>query len=183
MDLGALEVEVVGPHTGVDDDLHARPGDGHVEAPLTTLAVHRAEVHAELPRVVFAKADREEDGIALVALHVFEVLDEELFPTVLGEMMLDVRVLMPFPLEQVVDERTLLLIEGHDADRAWSFCGSESLHHVFDQRLGFDTVRARTAPVVDATLDEAEGHACFRRIIRLRGREGVPGGCRSSAGC
>ena len=80
--LGAAGLELVGVEVSGDDrgdDCHpaARPGDRDVEPALAALDVERSEA-VEHPAVRgLAIADREDDGVPLVALDAVEVLDEE----------------------------------------------------------------------------------------------------------
>ena len=74
------------------DDLFLRPRNGHVEPPLAAGAVQRAEVHHELSVGALGVADREEYDVAFVALHVFEVLDEERLVRLVSEVVLELRV-------------------------------------------------------------------------------------------
>jgi hypothetical protein len=55
----------------------ARAGYGHVQSPLAALADDRPEVLRDLARRVPAVARAEDDHVALVALHRFQILDEE----------------------------------------------------------------------------------------------------------
>ena len=111
-------------HGGHDDHLLARTADGHVEAPLAALLPEHAEVAAEAAGPVAPEGGAEDDHVALVALHVLHVLDEEahvLAVLVTTELL---RVDRPEPLvapgarlQARLDQIGLLAVEGHDADR------------------------------------------------------------------
>ena len=64
---------------GGGEHLAPPPGarDQHVQPPLAALAVQRPEVHRHRAVLVPPVADGDEDDVALVALDVLEVLDEE----------------------------------------------------------------------------------------------------------
>ena len=62
------------------DDLRTRPGDGDVEPSLAAGLDQRPEVQRQPAGVrVRREREREQDDVALVALDVLEVLDEQLF--------------------------------------------------------------------------------------------------------
>ena len=91
----------------------ARYGD--VQTPPAALAVERTEVHIDLAVLVGAVADREQDYVALVALHILEILDENrllrvvepLFQALVGSARIG---------QHIVDQVLLGDVEGHDAD-------------------------------------------------------------------
>src|SRR5690606_8290331 len=70
---GSAGVEVGALEVGEDLAAQPGPGDQHVEPALAAVAVERAEVHRDPAVGVPAVADADEDGIALVPLHAFEV--------------------------------------------------------------------------------------------------------------
>jgi len=58
-----------------------RAGDGHVQAAVTDLLGERTEAVRQIAIRGLTIADRQNNGVALIALHGLEVLDEEaLFP-------------------------------------------------------------------------------------------------------
>src|SRR6266516_1331389 len=78
----ALAAAFAGVHVAYGERAHRchpvpRSGDGHVESALATLVVQRSEPIQETAFGVLAVADRKDDRVALVALHPFQVLDEE----------------------------------------------------------------------------------------------------------
>ena len=62
----------------------ARPGDQDVETTLAAVRADRSEALYEPAIPVLAVADRDEDHIALVALDVLEVFDEDRFSAILA---------------------------------------------------------------------------------------------------
>ena len=75
------EIHLVGPHRREDNELPPGPGDRHVEASVTALAVERTDLSGDPARGIRPCRHREQDHVALVALHGLEVLHEDrLFP-------------------------------------------------------------------------------------------------------
>ena len=98
-------------------------GEGHVEPPLAAALVDRAEVHQHLAVGAVAVADAEDDDVALVALDVFQVLDQQAdelpvdLPFPLGfEPVAEVGIVLGQPLQGALDLVLLGLGEGDDAD-------------------------------------------------------------------
>src|SRR5690606_12752409 len=74
-------VDVVRVERAKDDATGTRAGEEYVEPPLAPLAVHRPERHGGEPavRLTGSVADRDKDHVALVTLHVLDVLHEDVF--------------------------------------------------------------------------------------------------------
>ena len=85
--------QVAGVERAEDDDLAPCAGDRDVQSSLTTRAVQRAEVEREHALLVAGERDREQHGVALVALDVLEVLDEQAAVVIAIERLDDPRVL------------------------------------------------------------------------------------------
>ena len=99
---------------------------------------------------VGAVAHGEEDDVALVALHVFQVLDENRFLHIEGQLFQ-----LWFPGEafqqNVLDEVLLHFAERHDANALLREFGiRQTAHHFADDGLGLGTVRTGAALVVGA---------------------------------
>ena len=73
----ALGVQVLGVEAGEDDDLPAGPGDGHVEAAFAAGVVEHPEVQRQVSSRVGGEGRREQDRVALLALDVLQVPDEQ----------------------------------------------------------------------------------------------------------
>ena len=104
--------DVAGPDAADDLVAIAGTGDGDVQAPPSALLIKRAEVHGHLPILVRPVADRENQNVALVALHRFQALDEEPTEPVAGEEPIQVRTVLPGPADRNVDRVGLGLAEG-----------------------------------------------------------------------
>ena len=76
----------------------------------------------ELPGVILAVADRQDNGVPLVALDAFQVLHEESFRLPLYEQQLQSRVLLARPVEGHFDPPGMLYAHGDDTKRlVWPF--------------------------------------------------------------
>src|SRR5574337_1053033 len=73
----------------------ARARYGHVQAPLAAVLIQRPKVQRHLARIILAVAHAEENDIALVALHHFQILDEEWLRSVFVEEGFDLRLIAP----------------------------------------------------------------------------------------
>jgi len=73
----ALGVQVLRVETGEDDDLPAGPSDGHVETTLSTDVVEHPEVQRQVTSRVGGEGRGEQDRVALLALDVLQVPDEQ----------------------------------------------------------------------------------------------------------
>ena len=190
--LGVLEVAakavgavVVGVGDGgvadaADDDhvvLGAREDD--VEALFAAVLVDGAEVHEHAPRRVGAVTDAQDDDVALVALDVFEVLDEEadelvvFFAFVLGlEAFVEGVVFAGQGHEGAFDGGLLGLGEGDDADGLADVFAEHGAHELGDVG-GFGFVAAF---VVDAGADAMEADAAREDVGQVaRGFFGLAG--------
>ncbi len=136
-----------------DDQQFPGPGDGHVQAALSAIAVQGAEVHRDLAGLVGAVGHREEDHVALVALHVLEVLHEDRFFDV-PEPGLDLGMPDAGHLQQVLHQVLLGLVEGDHTDRVVLAQGiPQAGYHLGHDGLGLGSIGAR-APA----LEEPAGH-------------------------
>src|SRR3546814_4400662 len=76
----------------------------HVETALAALAAQRTEGMGEIALLGLAIADRDEDDVALVALDILQILDEEGLSAPAQKIFLDVRVLATQQLELFQDQ-------------------------------------------------------------------------------
>ena len=72
----APQVDLLGPQGREYEEFAARAGDGDVQSPMSAGAVQRGNLRRHTPGLVRSDRDRENDHVALVTLHVFDVLDE-----------------------------------------------------------------------------------------------------------
>ena len=146
-----------------DLDAPARTGDGDVQPPLAALAVERAEVHRQLAGLVGAVADAEEDHVALVALDVLEVLDEEAVEAVLVEEVVEALVVAARSRRSTSSiSDGLRLAEGDDADAALgarSAC-AKTRSATAGPRSGCRASSPRAVDAVDVEERDAEVVAC-----------------------
>ena len=149
------------------EDHHAvlGAGDGDIQASLATHAIERSEVHVELAVCVWGIAHGEENHIPLVALDIFEILDEEWLREAVAEVFLELRVVGAELLEAVLDEFALRDVEGHDADGALRLCGvGEHLGDVGDDGIRLGGVGAGST-VENRIGHELEMHAEQGRVL------------------
>ena len=165
--LRAVQVDLRALARREHDDLLLRARDGDVEAPLAAGSVEGSEVHEELSVRTLRVADREQDHVPFVALHVLEVLDEERLLARVREEVLELRIRRAPLFEDVLDERLLRHRERDDACAAALPRGiRKALEHVVDKRLRLGFVRAARLRVVDAVLDVAVRNAKTRSGAR-----------------
>src|SRR5690348_8408917 len=100
-------------HRGDDCHPTPRPCHRHIQPSLASLAVEWTETHGNAPRLVGSVADPEENDIALVTLHILQVLDEERIVSAIAEELLQVWVRLPQLLQFVQDAYLLPLAEGN----------------------------------------------------------------------
>ena len=106
------------PHeVGVHDAASARPRDQHVQAPFASLLIQRPEGHRQVDAVDLAVADADQDHVALVALHVLQILHEEGLFGVAGEELLARGIAPPQDVDLVLDAPRLDAAERRDARR------------------------------------------------------------------
>ena len=79
------QVQIRAHEVRVHDTASARPCDQHVQTPLTPVPIQRPEVHRQVRAVDLAVTDADQDHVALVPLHVLQVLHEEGLLGVPGE--------------------------------------------------------------------------------------------------
>src|SRR3546814_19583973 len=107
----------------------------------------------EIALLGLAIADRDEDDVALVALDILQILDEEGLSAPAQKIFLDVRVLATQQLELFQDRLTLRAREGRDPERLPGMFA-----RVADHRLG-------NKP---SSEERSVGKACGRPV-RTRG--------------
>ena len=155
--LRAVHVYLFGSERCKDNHLVACTADSHVETPLATLVVERSEVHRHPPVDIRTVAYGEEDDIALVALHILEVLDEDALLHV-HRQLFEFRPLSQFVDENIFYQVLLHLAETDDADAELAQHGVfETSYHLFNDGLGFCGVGACVSLVV-GSLDAYEPH-------------------------
>ena len=92
----------------VDDAFLASARDQHIEPPLASFTIHGPEIERQLPALVAAEAERDQDRVALVALNRLQVLHEERLTRFALEQ-------LRISLELFLDRRLLLDVERADA--------------------------------------------------------------------
>ena len=111
---GALQVNLAGLQRGEHHHFIAGTRHRHVQATLTAGIVKRAEVHRHLPVLVRAIAYREKDDVALIALHILQVLHEDGLAAVHSQL-LELRLFVERLHQVVLYQVALHLAESHDA--------------------------------------------------------------------
>ena len=111
----AVEVDILSPKRREDLHLIACTRNSNIQASLASIAVERTEVHRNLTKLVATIADREEDNIALIALHILQVLYKDwLVHTSCHN--LQVGVLAKHFVEHILNQRLLINVECHHTD-------------------------------------------------------------------
>ena len=165
----AAQVYLAGCHRREHHHLVAGTRDSHVQTALAARVVERSEVHRHIAVLVGSVAYREEDDVALIALHVLQVLHEDRLVLVVGDGFQS-GVMIQFVGQDILDEVLLYLAERHDADAELLQLGVlQTAYHLVDDGTGFSGVAARVALVVFA-LYLYEAH--LRHLVVDRG-EGV----------
>jgi hypothetical protein len=75
--LRAPHIDILGQERADQGELLARARDRDIQPALAALLVERAKVHQYSPRPIAPVADADNDHIALVALHIFQIFHEE----------------------------------------------------------------------------------------------------------
>jgi hypothetical protein len=89
---------------------------------MPTLFVQRGDGGRDALRGIRPDRNRENDNIPLIALDIFQVLDEDGFvPPLFVEEGFEIRIGAPLFLEQVFDEALLISIEGYYGGRLVAF--------------------------------------------------------------
>ena len=79
-------------------------GHEHVESPPAAGATQGAEATIEFPVLVRAVGRADDDVIALIALNILQVLDEETLVRFLRESIVKVRRVLPTKIDQVLNK-------------------------------------------------------------------------------
>ena len=87
LSLRAAQIDLITGHRREDQHFTASATDGYIEATLTPCLIQRAKVHTDLPRSICTIADREEDDITLITLHILKVLDEDRLIELVGQLL------------------------------------------------------------------------------------------------
>ena len=169
--LRAGEVDLVCVDGGKDDDAPPGAGDRHVEAPFAAQQIERSEVHQEASLRIGRVADGEEQNVPLVALHIFEIFDENGFLRLIVEEGLQVRIFRPLFLEDVFNDALLRNGERDDAEGMVAAGAAQFLEEVCDDGLGLGAIGAGGADAVHAVWNETEMDA--QRLVAACRREGV----------
>jgi hypothetical protein len=163
--LGLREVDVVRTHRTDHDHRLAGAYDRDVEPALSTGDVERAEALVDPPLVIRTVGDAQEDHVALVALNVFEILDEERLGTLEIEEFLEREILPTEALEFVLNRA---LLPGVHRDHTETLLGrpAKMLEHHASGRRGLDGVEpARVARALSTLGDVDEANARVGRFI------------------
>ncbi|CPU63527.1 Uncharacterised protein [Mycobacteroides abscessus] len=169
------QVEFVRLERAEHDDLLLGACHRDVEATLATGSAQRSPVQRDLAAGILRKGEREEDDVALVTLHILEILDEELL-LLASQGDLDEGVALSDLLEEVEDQLALLGVEGDDPDAPSSVLDEETLHFGNDGGgLGPVDACGATAAALPVTSDavELESWRTARRH-RRRGKAREP---------
>ena len=151
---GALQVYLAGFQGGEYHHLIACTRHGHVQPPFTAGIVQGAEVHRYLPVLVCAVADGEEYHVALVTLHVLQVLDEYRLLAVHGRL-LELRVPVERLGQVIFYQVALHLAEGDDADAVLlQLLILQPAQDLIDDGLRL----AGVAPGASFVVDAVDGH-------------------------
>ncbi len=102
--LGSANVDLVCGVAGKHDQFLPRPCHRDIQPAFAAVAVERAEIHRELASRILPERDREEDHIAFVALHVFQILDDGSLDPFISEEILQRRIVAPGSVEQIEDQ-------------------------------------------------------------------------------
>jgi len=155
-----VQVDLSGVDTGKDDDLFFCAGDRDIEAPFTALPVDRSEIHGESAGSIRSVSDGKEYDIAFIALHVFQIFNEERFGYGIAEKGFQPGVPAAFFFDEVLDKFFLRLAECDHASRAELTAGIfQVVKDVSDQSFGFFAVGTAGAVIVNAVGDEFEADA------------------------
>ena len=113
-------IEIARTNRCEEHDLFSRARDGDIQTPLATSEVERAEVVIHHAVGIAAVADGKQHGRALIALHILEVFNEDLFAELcrLGHALAKLAILVNSLVEQILHQRLLRLTESHHAERA-----------------------------------------------------------------
>ena len=84
-------------------EIKLRTRDRHIQTPLTTITVNRAEILDHTAIGVFAVADTENDRVSFVTLHTLQALHKERFITLLTEESFEARMLGSAPVDNIFD--------------------------------------------------------------------------------
>ena len=164
---GSAEVYVGVADRTYHQHLFAGAGDRDVQPPFAALPVQRAEVHRELPLPVAGVADRKDDHVALIALHVFQILHENRLRGRIVEAAVELRMAAPFGVDQVLDQLLLRHTERDHANGA-AAVPLQPFEHLAHHAFGFGAVAAAPATFVDPVRHEAELHAEVAAAPRRR---------------
>ena len=131
-------------HRGNELDIRFRAGLRDVQTALSPCPVKRTKVEQEPPLGVLAVSDAEDDCVALITLHRFEVLDEERFIFRIPEEGLHLGPRLTARGKQIVNQFLL-----RDAERHHTQTPVRELLEVLidqvDNKLRFLAVRVRPA--------------------------------------
>ena len=103
------------PERRENDHLLPGTGDSHVEPPPAALAVERTKVHGNVSVFVRSVAHGKQNDVALVALYVLQIFDEQRFFALVRPAF--ERLVCPARFfEQIGDQILLMDVERHHAD-------------------------------------------------------------------
>ena len=136
------------------------PGYGHIQPPPASIPIQGAEVHIYLSCLVRAVAHGEENHIPLVALDVFQVLDEHRLLRTIGPLF-QLRIREAGFVQKIINEILLGNVEGHNAYAAAPVSGIVTTALQFRHHsLGLGPVLPGLAP---------GEHAVHMNEVHLRG--------------
>ena len=154
----ARRVDLVSLHRGEDAHALARARRQDVEPAPSVLAVQRAEVVAQHAVRVLCVCDAEEHDIALVALYVLKVLDEERLAPAAREERLDRRVLAAAHFKFVLHCELLAQVERADSEREFRLAAPSARRLLFRESHNGVGYAPRLRHVQALPLVHAVGH-------------------------
>ena len=156
---GAGEIDLLCLQRGVDHHLLTGAGDRHIQPPPAAFPVERSEIHGDTALGIRPVADGEENYIPLVTLDIFQIFDEQRLLRVVGPLFQH-GVGGAGLVQQVVDKRLLIDVEGHHAHARLRQSGIMSpAGQLSHYRLGLGTVLPGLAPVKEAAHMDQAHHA------------------------
>jgi hypothetical protein len=149
-------------------------GECNVEASVAAGLGERPEVMADLSFFIRAVADAEEDHVTLVALHAFQVLDEDRFAidrAFLAEVLFDFRVGSACLLEALQDDLALRQAESDNpVGKFRAILGLDAAQELIDQGFCFDGIGARFALIIDGVRQVFQRYAEAAGVLRREGQ-------------
>ena len=175
---GPPQVQISSDEVAVHNAAPAGPRDEDIQAALASVPVERPEIHRQVGAIDLPVADADQDHVALVSLHVLQVLDEERLFGVPREELLAGGIPTAQNVDFVFDAASLHVAEGRDAEGpARRLAGV--LHHGQRDRLRLGGV---DAPPLVGRLRVMPEEESGLGLAGIGGSERRPGDCRRTRG-